>query len=152
MAADTTGVIRPSSTGGYKRAIIVVDDTSRWIFVVLLRTVTMQETAVALRKVLYTVAADAHILRTQVIHTDNDTEFINSEVQSLIAQAGIRHERTCPNTSHQNGVAERAIGKLMSVVRTMISAAVTLPTLWGEAIHAAAHVINRMPCSSNAHK
>ena len=149
LHADTTGIIRPASTGGYKRALIVVDDASRWIFVVLLRTATMQETAAALRKVLYTVAADAHILRTQVIRTDNGTEFINSVVQSLFAQAGIRHERTCPNTSHQNGVAERAIGKLMPVVRTMIAAATALPTLWGEAIHAVAHVINRMSCSSN---
>ena len=38
----------------------------------------------------------------------------------------------------------------MPAVRTMIAAANTLPILWGEAIHAAAHVINRMPCASNA--
>lgn len=149
LHADTTGIIRPASTGGYQRALIIVDDASRWIFVELLRTATMQETAQAIRKVLYTVAADAHILKTQVLRTDNGTEFINSAVQSLIAQAGIRHERTCPHTSHQNGVAERSIGKLMPVVRTMIAAASALPTLWGEAIHAAAHVANRMPCSSN---
>lgn len=111
----------------------------------------MQESMQAIRKVLYTVAADAHVLKTQVFRSDNGTEFINSAVNSLLAQAGIRHERTCPNTSHQNGVAERAIGKLMSIVRTMIAAASALPTLWGEAIHAAAHVVNRMPCSSNDH-
>ena len=149
LHADTTGVIRPATSAGYKRALVVVDDASRWIFVVLLRTATSHETAAAIRQILYTVAADAHILRTQVFRSDNGTEFINSDVQSLLAQAGIRHERTCPNTSHQNGVAERAIGKLMPIVRTMIAAASALPTLWGEAIHAAAHVLNRMPCSSN---
>lgn len=31
----------------------------------------------------------------------------------------------------------------------MIAAAFALPTMWGEALHAAAHVINRMSCSSN---
>ena len=149
LHADTTGVIRPATTAGYRRALIMVDDASRWIFVKLLRTASMHETAAAVTQVLHDAAADAHVLRTQIVRTDNGTEFINSAVQQLFAQSGIRHERTCPHTSHQNGVAERSIGKLMPVVRTMIAAASARPTLWGEAIHAAAHVLNRMPCSSN---
>ena len=37
LHGDTTGVIRPSTTGGFRRALVVVDDASRWIFVRLLR-------------------------------------------------------------------------------------------------------------------
>ena len=74
----------------------------------------MREVAAALHSVLVNVAGDAHVLRTSVLRTDNGTEFINSAVASLLANAGIRHERTCPHTSHQNGVAERAIGKTMT--------------------------------------
>ena len=102
-----------------------------------------------MRGILQEAAAGAHVLRTQILRSDNGTEFLNSEVQEILAQAGIRHERTCPNTSHQNGVAERAIGRLMTMVRTMMAAASARPTLWGEAIHAAAHIINRIPSSSN---
>ena len=108
LHADTTGVIRPSTTTGYRRALIIVDDASRWTYVKLLRSATMEETAEAIRQVLHHVAADAHVLRTQIFRSDNGTEFLNRAVQELLAQAGIRHERTCPHTSHQNGVAERA--------------------------------------------
>ena len=123
LHADTTGVIRPPTTAGYRRALIIVDDASRWIFVKLLVSASKDETAEAIRQVLHHVAADAHVLRTQIFRSDNGTEFINSSVQQLFVQAGIRHERTCPHTSHQNGVAERAIGKVMPIVRTMIAAA-----------------------------
>ena len=95
------------------------------------------------------VAGDEHVLRTRVVRTDNDTEFVNSDVKQLFAQAGIIHERTCPHTSHQNGVAERSIGKIMPIVRTMIADASMDPNYWGEAMMSATHVLNRMPTSSN---
>lgn len=146
---DTTGIIKPSTRGGYRRALIAVDDASRWIFVVLLKSATAVETCATIRRILQTVASDAHVLKTQIVRSDNGTEFVNTEVRQLFVQAGIKHEKSCPHTSNQNGVAERAIGRLMPIVRTMIAAAFALPTLWGESLHAACHVINRMPCSSN---
>ena len=93
LHADTTGSIRPPTTAGYKRALIMVDDASRWILVKLLFTATMGETAEAIRQMLHNVAADAHVLRTQIVRSDNGTEFINTAVHQLFAQAGIRHER-----------------------------------------------------------
>ena len=115
---DTTGVIKPSTRGGFRRALMVVDDASRWIFVALLKSATAIETAAAIRKILQIVTSDAHILKTQIVRSDNGTEFINSEVRALFVQAGIKHEKSCPHTFHQNGVAERAIGRLMPIVRT----------------------------------
>ena len=150
LHADTTGVIRPATTTGFRRALVIVDDASRWIFIRLLRAASTLETSAAIRNILQEAAAGAqHILHTRIFRSDNGTEFVNSDVQNLLVQAGIQHERTCPHTSHQNGVAERAIGRLMPMVRTMMAAASARPTFWGEAIHAAAHILNRMPCSSN---
>ena len=37
----------------------------------------------------------------------------------------------------------------MQMVRTFLTAALARPTFWGEAILAAAHICNRMPCSAN---
>ena len=141
--------IRPTTQGGYAKALFVVGDASRWLFVVLLKTTTMAEVANALRHVLIAVSGDAHVLRTRRLRTDNGTEFINSAVSTLIVNAGIQHERTCPHTSHQNGVAERAIGKTMAMVRTMMAAASAPTYLWGEALLAAVHVSNRLPTSAN---
>ena len=150
LHADTTGVIRPSTQGGFVRALIVVDDASRWIFVQLLQTVTMEEMCTKFEIILRDVASGAHILPTRVVRSDNGTEFLNSAMSTLFTRAGIQHERTCPHTSHQNGVAERAIGKIMPVVRTMIADASANPTFWGEAMMAATHVVNRMPTTTNA--
>ena len=92
------------------------------------------------------------MLRTKILRTDNGTEFINSEVHALLAQTGIVHERTCPDTSHQNAVAERAIGRLMPMVRTHNDGSGVSATriVWGSSSgRSVAHVLNRMPCSSN---
>lgn len=112
-------------------------------------TRTMREVSQRLQVALRRIAGDEHVLRTRVVRTDNGTEFVNSEVSELFAQAGIIHERTCPHTSHQNGVAERSIGKIMPIVRTMIADASMDPDFWGEAMMSAAHVLNRIPTSSN---
>ena len=149
LHADTTGVIRPATASGYKRILVVVDDATRWVFIRLLKTASMVETAAALRSILIEVAGDAKVLRTQVLRSDNGTEFCNRVVSALLVEAGIRHERTCPDTSHQNGVAERYIGKLVALVRVMLADARLHPSFWGEASMAAAHISNRMPTSAN---
>ena len=148
LNADTTGTIRPSTRGGFNKALTVVDDASRWVFVQLLRTNTMQEVSRKFEIILRAASGDAHVLRTRVVRSDNGTKFVNSAMSALFAQAGIQHERTCPHTSHQNGVAKRAIGRLMPVVRTMVADASADPSFWGEAMITAAHVLNRMPTSA----
>ena len=80
LHADTTGTIRPSTRGGFNKALIVVDDASRWIFVQLLRTNTMQEVSRKFEIILRAASGDAHVLRTRVVRSDNGTEFVNSAI------------------------------------------------------------------------
>ena len=47
-----------------------------------------------------------------VIRTDNGGEF-QGAFQSLLAELGIKPERTPPNTPQYNGVAERTLGLLL---------------------------------------
>ena len=58
-------------------------------------------------------------------------------------------ELTCVGTSHQNGVAERTIGVVFAVARTIIIDAYLPPRFWGEAVIVAAYVHNRLPSSAN---
>jgi len=41
------------------------------------------------------------------MHSDNGTEFINAEMESLLEESEIIHSTTSPYTPHQNGIAER---------------------------------------------
>ena len=86
----------------------------------------------------------------KVLRTDNGTEFKNTLVNKLLAEADIIRELTCVDTSHQNAVAERAIGVLFAMARTMLVDSALPAHFWGEALMSAVHIKNRMPSSSNA--
>ena len=98
----------------------MVDDASRWNFVALLRHANMHSTSQALRLILRYAANGESVLRTKILRTDNGGEFRNILVDKLLAEGDIMREFTCVGTSHQNPVAERAIGVLFSMARTML--------------------------------
>ena len=41
------------------------------------------------------------------LRSDNEGEYKSNEFKSYCSEKGIRHEKTIPGTSQQNGVAER---------------------------------------------
>jgi transposase InsO family protein len=131
LHTDTTGRIRPHTPSGYSYAKITVDDFSRYVFVTLLRTMEATETTLALETTLRNVSGHESSLPTRVLRSDNGTENLNASMRALLHNANVRHERTCPHTSSQNGVAERAIGVLFAVTRTMLLDAALSPSMWG---------------------
>jgi transposase InsO family protein len=46
-------------------------------------------------------------VQVQVIRTDNGTEYVNNTFGAFLSDQGILHQTSCPDTPHQNGVAER---------------------------------------------
>ena len=149
MHADTSGPVRPSTASGFRRVLVVVDDASRWIYVALLRTADMLSISRALRLILRDAANGESVLRTKILRTDNGGEFKNALVDKLLAEGDIVRGYTCVGTSHQNPVAERAIGILFATARTMLVDSSLPPQFWGEALMTAVHIRNRMSCSSN---
>ena len=146
---DTSGTVRPHTSSGFTRVLIAVDDASRWIFISLLRNASMGVIAAAMRAILRKVAGDHSVLRTKIIRTDNGKEFCNRLVDALLAESDIQRELTCVGTSHQNGVAERAIGIVFAIARTLIVDASLPAEFWGEAVITAVYLRNRLPCSAN---
>ena len=84
----------------------------------------------------------------QVIRTDNGCEFINQDLKRYLNLHGIVHQTTCLYTPQQNAVAERKNHHLLEVVRASLFGAHMPTSYWGEAITAAAYLINRIPFSS----
>ena len=64
LHADTSGIIRPSTSSGYRRVLVVVDDASRWFFVALLRQADMLSTSTALRSILRDASQGESVLRS----------------------------------------------------------------------------------------
>jgi transposase InsO family protein len=149
LHTDTTGRVRPRTRSGYGYANITVDDSTRYVWVTLLKTMAASATADAIGSVLASVSASESTLPTRVLRHDNGTELLNSTLDELLARASIQRERTCPATSNQNGVAERTIGVLFAATRTLLVDAALPPSLWGEALLTATYVHNRLPTSAN---
>ena len=87
----------------------------------------MHSVASALRRILRLAAGTQSVLRTKVLRSDNGTEFKNAAVDALLAETDIQRELTCVGTSHQNAVAERAIGIVFAAARTMLVSAALPP-------------------------
>ena len=149
LHADTSGTVRPPTASGCSRLLVVCDDASRWFFLALLRHADMHSVASALRAIFRRVASGESVLRTKYLRSDNGTEFKNVEVDRLLSESDVMRELTCVGTSHQNGVAERAIGVVFATARTMLVDARLPPRFWGEAVMCAAYVHNRLPSSAN---
>ena len=78
-------------------------------------------------------------------HSDNGTEFFNTEVRSYFLNNGIIHESSCVNTPKQNGLAERRLGYTLATTRALLFQAHLPKKYWGEELLTASYLINRIP-------
>ncbi|KAI5323859.1 hypothetical protein L3X38_032932 [Prunus dulcis] len=85
--------------------------------------------------------------RIQVLRSDNDGEFLNHDLNQFLQDHGIIHQRSCPYTPQQNGVAERKNKHLLEVVCASLFGANMPRSFWGEAVVPTAYLINRIPSS-----
>ena len=141
---DLHGKVRDVTQNGMKYFAIVVDDFSGRIFIFLLK-----------RKKYFVERLDELIGRIQAetgnlvgrIKTDGDGIFRkdSEEMQKLISKHGINLLSSTPYTSHFNGKAERGIGVVKEMARSMLFQSGLPRRFWGEAVIYAAQVLNRMP-------
>ena len=55
------------------------------------------------------------------------------------------HQRSCPHTPQQNGLAERKHRHLMETTRTLLTTMHVPRSFWAEALSTSAYLINRLP-------
>ncbi|KAL2232729.1 UNVERIFIED_CONTAM: Retrovirus-related Pol polyprotein from transposon RE1 [Sesamum indicum] len=79
------------------------------------------------------------------IRSDNKTEFVNSQCQSLFQSSGIIHQTSCPYTPQQNGVVEHKHKHVLTVARVLLFQLNHPKLFWGESILTATYLINRLP-------
>jgi transposase InsO family protein len=138
---DLFGSIAYISIGGSKYCLVIVDDYSRFTWVLFLQEKSQtQETL----KGFLRRAQNEFGLRIKKIRSDNGTEFKNSQIEGFLEEEGIKHEFSSPYTPQQNGVVERKNRTLLDMVRTMLDEYKTPDRFWAEAINTACYSINRL--------
>lgn len=90
--------------------------------------------------------------RIQRIHSDNGSEFINKNVEMLLATENIIHETSACYTPQQNGRIERQIQTINQMVRTMLFSSGLPASLWDEASKTACFIQNILPNSTTKDK
>ncbi|KAJ1570498.1 hypothetical protein NDA11_000240 [Ustilago hordei] len=126
----------------YHHALIVVDDSSSYVYVKPL--LSKAEAFPALKAWIKTaeIATD-HTLKC--IRSDNGTEWSSFGAEEWKREAGFRWQKTTPYVSAQNGRAERMIRSLQEKMRAMLVQRSVPKELWPYAIMAAGHTLNLTP-------
>ncbi|GKA47881.1 retrovirus-related pol polyprotein from transposon TNT 1-94 [Tanacetum coccineum] len=111
------GPMRIASINGKRYVLVIVDDYSRYTWVLFLRSKdeSPEEIKTFLKKI--TVLLQAPVI---IVRTDNGTEFKNQVLQEYFNSVGISHQASSVRTPQQNGVVERRNRTLVEAARTML--------------------------------
>lgn len=145
LCSDCCGPFRTRSVGGARYLLVVVDEFSSWTWVApLYGLAQVHEHIEHIIEVRLHQRDDTTVT---IFRSDGGKEFCNRKVDTILLRHGIERETTCPNTSYQNGKAERRIRTIFERVRTCLSDAGLPSGFWAEAAVYAAYTLNRTPAA-----
>ncbi|GJS35082.1 retrovirus-related pol polyprotein from transposon TNT 1-94 [Tanacetum coccineum] len=128
---DLCGPMRVKSINGKRYVLVIVDDYSRytWVLFLRLKDEALEEIKIFLKKITVLMQAPVIIIRTK-----NGTKFKNQILKEYFDNFGISHQASSVRTPQQNGVIERRNRTLVEAARTMLILSRAPLFLWAEAI------------------
>jgi hypothetical protein len=144
---DLCGPIKPVTPGGRRYFLLLVDDATRYMWVVLLTAKLEASSAI---KCIQAAAEKEWGRKLRVLRTDNGGEFTAAEFAAYCTDEGITRHFSATYTPQQNGVVERRNWTVVAMARALLKQR-TMPTeFWGEAVVTAVYLQNRLPTKSLA--
>ena len=122
-----------------------IDDHSRHIWVFLLKTKDQQPQVF---ETFRSLVETQHERKIKVFRTDRGGEYQSNKFIARLAELGIQHQRTIPDTPQQNGLSERCNRTIVESAKSMLHTAGLSFGFWGEAVRTAVLVRNRSPTKS----
>jgi transposase InsO family protein len=114
---DLCGPVTPATPGGRRYFLLLVDDLSRYMWVVILGS--KGEAADAIRRAQ--AAAEAECGRKlRVLRTDNGGEFSAAEFTSYCVDEGVQRHYSAPYSPLQNDVYERCNQTVVAMARALL--------------------------------
>lgn len=111
VAADIVGSITPSRNG-FSYVLVLQDLFTKWIEIISLRRASGKATKEQVEIIII-----SRWRTPRVLLTDNGTEFVNKDIQSLVTNTGLKHETTPPYHPQANPVE-----RVNRVLKMMLSA------------------------------
>ena len=135
------GPTRTESLGGKRYIMVVVDDFTRYTWVILLRS---KSDAPEHIEALCTRLQNEKNLKIDRIRSDHGKEFKNSYMESFYQRSGISQEFFVPITPQQNGVVERKNRVIQEMARAVLYNKDLAKNFRGEVVNTACHTVNRV--------
>ena len=132
--------------GGNRYFITFIDDSSRFTYVYLLKH---KDDAFNVFKVYKAEVENQLGKKIKIIRSDRGGEYFSNEFIVFCEDHGIIHECSAPRTPEQNGLVERKNWTFLEMINAMLLNAELPFNLWGEALLAACHILNRIPLKKN---
>jgi transposase InsO family protein len=138
---DLFGPMRTTSLGGKRYAFVIVDDFSRftWVLFLAQKDDTFFEFSNLFKKVQNSLE-----LKLVSLRSDNGREFNNQFFEEFCNENGITHNFSAPRTPQQNGVVERKNRTLQEMARSMLCENSLPKYFWAEAVNTACYIVNRV--------
>jgi hypothetical protein len=127
---DLCGPVTPAIPGGRRYFLLLVDDLSRYMWVVILGS--KGEAVNATR-------------RTQAAAEAECGEFTTAEFTSYCTDEGIQRHYSASYSPQQNGIVERRNQTVVGMARALLKQMGMTAVFWGEAVVTAVYILNRSP-------
>nr|KAJ0217090.1 hypothetical protein LSAT_V11C300105640 [Lactuca sativa] len=137
---DLFGPIHVRSLGGNKYTLVIVDEFTRFTWVVFLK-----KKSHAAQEIISLIRKNKTLtgLKVKQLRSDHGTEFRNSTLEEFCDHKGIGQNFSAPRTPQQNGVAKRINRTLIEAGRTLMIHAGLPMSFWAEAVNTACFTQNR---------
>ena len=146
---DLFGPSRIASLGGKYYAFVIVDDFSRFTWVIFLKL--KNDVLENLVKFCKSVQNEKGYSITS-IRSDHGGEFDNDALELFCDEHGFNHNFSAPRTPQQNGVVERKNRTIQEMARSMLNE-ISLPKyFWAEAVNTSCYILNRVFIRPNMNK
>jgi transposase InsO family protein len=117
MHGDLCGSVTPATPRGRCYFLLLVDDLSRYMWVVVLGS--KGEATNAIRRAQATAEVECG-RKLRVLRTDNGGEFTVSESASYCVDEGVQHHYSTPYSPQQNGIIEWRNQTVVGMARTLL--------------------------------
>ena len=138
---DLFGPSRTASLGGKHYAFVIVDDFSRFTWVMFLK---FKDEALKVFENFCKRVENEKGYTITSIRSDHGGEFDSDSFEIFCNSNGYDHNFSAPRTPQQNGVVERKNRTLQEMARTMLSENNLPKYFWAEAVSTACYVNNRV--------
>ncbi|WVZ50199.1 hypothetical protein U9M48_001476 [Paspalum notatum var. saurae] len=142
---DLCGQIEPSTPGGKRYFLLIVDDCTRFMWIELLAT---KDEAFKYLKVIKATAENELGGKLKAFRSDRGGEFNSIAIGEFCGEHGIKHYTTAPYTPQQNGVVERRNQTVVEMAQCLLKSMDVPAAFWGEAVKTAVYILNRSPTKS----